>query len=75
MYCYSMTYAKNSEQVYSSVEGNKPASVGLMVVERFEDGSESFSIVGHYKDHRDTALDSAIELTVYAKNRWRGLEE
>ena len=46
-----------------------------MMVERFEDGRELFYITGYYKTYRDSAVDSAIELAVYAKNRWRGIEE
>lgn len=70
-----MGFAKNKERIDADVVSNKLACVGLMMVERFEDGSEDFHIIGYYKNHRDSAVDSAIELTVYARNRWRELEE
>ncbi len=76
MYCCLMTYGKKKEHTYpSSKAENELICIGLMMVKRFEDGSEIFSITGYYKDHRDSALDSAVELTAYVKNRWRGLED
>jgi ketol-acid reductoisomerase len=64
-----MIFAKNKERIDSNETIHQPACVGLMVVKRFEDGGGAFRIMGYYKDRRDSAVDSAIELAAYARNR------